>query len=370
MTDDFHYPHEPAKFITGTYMLSAEEKGAYIVLINLIYLRGGAIDNDPNRLPGVIGCTRQAFRRILTRLVDLGKIVLTQDGGLSNGKCERVMAKRAGESQQRRESGQKGGQKSAGTRKKLAENLAKFESDSAKNNDLASLPLEHKENIKEYKHTPSVCVSPPRDAKGTRLPDDWRPTADGMQFASDLGLNAEYTLGKFTDHWRAKPGKDGRKSDWNATWRNWCRNDAEKLRKPMANAGLPLLTAIQGGKSAVQDPNDAWGIQGWCNSDPRITPLPDTAREDAKRLGKWHYASKAGGKVIDFWAGRIAEAAGWKREWRGDWPLILEWADLGITLLDVCAVVKRVSESFRNNRDPAATLKAFDKAIRERRAAA
>ncbi len=29
---------------------------------------------------------------------------------------------------------------------------------------------------------------------------------------------------QFADYWKAKPGKDGCKLDWVATWRNWCRN--------------------------------------------------------------------------------------------------------------------------------------------------
>lgn len=28
----------------------------------------------------------------------------------------------------------------------------------------------------------------------------------------------------FRDYWVAKPGKDGAKLDWLATWRRWCRN--------------------------------------------------------------------------------------------------------------------------------------------------
>lgn len=31
---------------------------------------------------------------------------------------------------------------------------------------------------------------------------------------------------RFKDHWLAKPGKDGRKTDWPATWRNWVRNES------------------------------------------------------------------------------------------------------------------------------------------------
>jgi hypothetical protein len=29
---------------------------------------------------------------------------------------------------------------------------------------------------------------------------------------------------KFADYWHSKPGAAARKSDWAATWRNWCRN--------------------------------------------------------------------------------------------------------------------------------------------------
>jgi len=35
------------------------------------------------------------------------------------------------------------------------------------------------------------------------------------------------TLPRFVDYWRAQPGAKGRKTDWQATWRNWCRKDAE-----------------------------------------------------------------------------------------------------------------------------------------------
>lgn len=68
------------------------------------------------------------------------------------------------------------------------------------------------------------------DAKGARIPDDWQlPKAWGEWAMAEyphwtadvVRLEAQ----KFADHWRAQPGKDGRKTDWLATWRNWCRND-------------------------------------------------------------------------------------------------------------------------------------------------
>ena len=75
-----------------------------------------------------------------------------------------------------------------------------------------------------------VGASPlaPPTPKGSRLsadwelPDEWRQWAE-IHFNSDrriIAIEAE----KFRDFWCAKPGKDGRKTDWLATWRNWCRN--------------------------------------------------------------------------------------------------------------------------------------------------
>lgn len=63
-------------------------------------------------------------------------------------------------------------------------------------------------------------------SRGERLPADWNPDADDMAWARkerpDLGPEAE--ADRFRDYWTAKPGKDGVKLDWKATWRNWIRN--------------------------------------------------------------------------------------------------------------------------------------------------
>jgi hypothetical protein len=67
-------------------------------------------------------------------------------------------------------------------------------------------------------------------AQGRRLPNDWRPTNDTIQEmrqrfpALDLKLEHE----KFTNHWRSQSGAKGRKSDWEATWRNWILRASEQ----------------------------------------------------------------------------------------------------------------------------------------------
>jgi hypothetical protein len=75
--------------------------------------------------------------------------------------------------------------------------------------------------------------------RGARLPEDWVPSDEDMGFAKHL-LNgrSEVEVSKFRDYWTAKPGKDGVKLDWSATWRNWCRTAAERAGKsPAATSG-------------------------------------------------------------------------------------------------------------------------------------
>lgn len=59
--------------------------------------------------------------------------------------------------------------------------------------------------------------------------------------------NARHVDGKreterFCDHWRAKAGKDGRKLDWIATWRNWMRT-AEDRQGPRDRPGAAPRTS-------------------------------------------------------------------------------------------------------------------------------
>ena len=60
-------------------------------------------------------------------------------------------------------------------------------------------------------------------ARGARLPPDWEPSellkAWAQQKRPDLDLST--TIEKFRNYWIAKPGKDGLKLDWEATFRTW-----------------------------------------------------------------------------------------------------------------------------------------------------
>ena len=98
-----------------------------------------------------------------------------------------------------------------------------------------SKPLASQEQEQEQEHV----VAPPsaKSARGTSLRSDWSLPDDWREWAERErpGLDIELAACSFHDYWVARPGKDGRKSDWLATWRNWVRNQ----RMPVQRAQRP-----------------------------------------------------------------------------------------------------------------------------------
>lgn len=96
-------------------------------------------------------------------------------------------------------------------------------------------------------HLQADTDTPPKPAtrkaseepKAERLPPDWKlPKAWGewalAEFPGWTPDAVRIEADKFADHWRTKSGKDARKADWLATWRNWCRSDiAQRAHQPM-----------------------------------------------------------------------------------------------------------------------------------------
>jgi hypothetical protein len=95
-------------------------------------------------------------------------------------------------------------------------------------------------------------------ARGSRMPKDFEPDLD---FAAEQGINNVIEeVAKFTDYWSAAPGQKGIKLDWQATWRNWCRNAQKATSAPktfaqinaaMAGVTVPSNGAAEATKSRL-----------------------------------------------------------------------------------------------------------------------
>jgi hypothetical protein len=102
---------------------------------------------------------------------------------------------------------------------------------------------------------PPAAPNPPKPPKPTEkkaeaLPDDWQlPLSWGEWALSEyphwtrdvIRLEAE----KFADHWRSKSGKESRRADWQATWRNWCRSDIAQRTHATHARAQPISFAQQ-----------------------------------------------------------------------------------------------------------------------------
>ena len=103
------------------------------------------------------------------------------------------------------------------------------------------LTINHKPITKRESNPTPAGAGRARD--GCRLPDDWTPD---VVFAASNGmseLDALTEAERFRDYWRAVAGAKGRKTDWNATWRNWIRRAVEQRqssRTPPDRAGSPV----------------------------------------------------------------------------------------------------------------------------------
>jgi hypothetical protein len=78
----------------------------------------------------------------------------------------------------------------------------------------------------EQKKTTS---SSPRK-RGTRIPDSFIASPEMVSWARERTphVDGKRETEKFINYWSAKSGKDAVKVDWEATWRNWMLNAAER----------------------------------------------------------------------------------------------------------------------------------------------
>lgn len=117
------YRRFPDNFIAGTVGLTLEEKGAYSLVLDLMYVRGGPVPDEPRYIAGVCNCSVRKWNAIRQRLIDLGKIHAV-DGYLTNHRAEEEIEIAGKISREAAENGSKGGIKSGEIRAQVKKNNA------------------------------------------------------------------------------------------------------------------------------------------------------------------------------------------------------------------------------------------------------
>jgi uncharacterized protein YdaU (DUF1376 family) len=255
-------------FIMGTMDLTLEESGAYSKLLDMMYDRGGPIPDEPRWIAGFLNCSTRKWGQLRESLLAAGKLVQRGDR-LSNPRMERELELAEETHREAVKWGRLGGKKRAeadAEARRIAARLAepelalgdepaiisgksarKREINGAKvervaempeqkariSADLGQAPLNHArathipESREESYDSSGRGLEKAGSGQGRRLPDGWEPeplsdSAQAMVARWPDGMVAR-EFERFRDHWLAQPGAKGRKSDWNATWRNWIR---------------------------------------------------------------------------------------------------------------------------------------------------
>ena len=63
-----------------------------------------------------------------------------------------------------------------------------------------------------------------------RLPEDWKPREEDIQVMKEHfpAIDLKLETHAFRDYWASLPGSRSKKSNWDATWRNWIRNSYKR----------------------------------------------------------------------------------------------------------------------------------------------
>lgn len=70
------YKRDPRAAILGMMGMTLEERGAYNTVLDLVYVNDGALPDNSKHICDALTCDPRTWRRIRSRLIDLGKLYL------------------------------------------------------------------------------------------------------------------------------------------------------------------------------------------------------------------------------------------------------------------------------------------------------
>ena len=245
------YKRDPVDFLNGVQGMGPDVIGAYSVILDLIYSRGGETERDDRHLSGILGCSIRKARALTDAILETGKLEL-QDGFITNSRAKSECFSARNRRETKVKHGRMGGEKSGEVRRNKA--LAKATASS------------EAEQIREDK-----------------IREEYRESYDSLnQPKPDRGPS-------FSEFWNVWPLKKQAKQKASAAWG---RLNAEDRRKAIAAVGI-------------------W-CETWRHNNPTLSDIHPTSwingkrwedeiRKDAKGQGNGK-STETGGE----WAERIA----------------------------------------------------------------
>jgi uncharacterized protein YdaU (DUF1376 family) len=245
------YARCPRRALRGMQHLNLELRGAYCTLLEMIYDRGEAVQDDDKFIAGWMGVTVRKWRMIRAELLRLNRIIIVEGRygrpALSDEYAEAELKEQARRHNQLVDAAHQGGvakaEKTAKSAVNGVENGELKGSAPNENSDLG-VPQRHRHTPQEANASfvgatdlfgaepPQIVTPPPK--RGSRLPEDWTPSPSERHAALIQGLTDEEidsAAANFQNFWCARAGKDATKLSWPRTWANRVAELAERKRE-------------------------------------------------------------------------------------------------------------------------------------------
>jgi uncharacterized protein YdaU (DUF1376 family) len=214
-----YYNRHIGDYAKQTAHLSFAEDGAYNRMLDYYYATELPLPLDRSALYRKVRARTKPEQAMIDSL--LAEFFYEAGDGWHKRRCDEEIEKYQHKAQANRENGTHGGRP-----KKPKPNPTITQSVSKENpNETLASSQEPVANNQE------PVKSLGRTARATRLPTTWTLPADWGEWARQekphLGSVGalQAVEEKFRDYWLAQPGQKGVKQDWQATWRNWVRNE-------------------------------------------------------------------------------------------------------------------------------------------------
>lgn len=85
-----YYKRYPRDFIEGTVGMPLELKGAYSLVLDLIYMQNGKLPDDARYISGLLGCTIRKWKSLRNQLLSIGKVYVNGEF-LSNYRADNLL---------------------------------------------------------------------------------------------------------------------------------------------------------------------------------------------------------------------------------------------------------------------------------------
>ena len=245
-----YYKRFPRDFLEGTIGLSFQEKGAYAILLDLIYMRGGRLENDPRYIAAQLGCSVRFWKVAREGLLAKGKIEIT-NGVITNLRADEEIKQASAFSRKQAENASK-------VDRKLIESLSKSDFNFDENetkiinfNGLSEPKTCHTESESESDTEREKILTPFESKKsvkkthreGAYISEDYRPSSAVLEAALAQGWSEaelEGAIREFVNYWSAEAGQRARKRNWDTTF----RNRLAELEKRRGGSRSPVGVAV------------------------------------------------------------------------------------------------------------------------------